>query len=181
MRREIVRSLACLASILGLSALSAEAQNIYPPSTRIPDINKRSGLLTRFQSVPVTNLPSDPHRDNFYGTRFGDYKVVGRSNSMLDGGLYGLPLSQKCTSSVFPYFLGSPGGHAGCADCKLEHRGGFGRLARSFVHPFKPVGMYYQQGSYVPIYDLSPFSPGPGPDLWPHFIQTKDDGSAFGH
>jgi hypothetical protein len=36
--------------------------------------------------------------------------------------------------------------------------------------------MYYDRGSYVPIYDLDSFSPGPGPDYWPWFFQGSRGG-----
>ena len=38
------------------------------------------------------------------------------------------------------------------------------------AHPFRPVGMYYQMGSYVPIYDLDPIASGPGPYPYPFYF-----------
>ena len=39
------------------------------------------------------------------------------------------------------------------------------RFFQGLAHPFRPVGMYYQIGSYVPIYDLDPIAPDRGPIL----------------
>ncbi|MDX2037274.1 MAG: hypothetical protein SFX72_11540 [Isosphaeraceae bacterium] len=184
MRREFVRVPApfiLALGLLGLVADAAQAQNMSPRSPRFPDVNQRSGLLTRFQPLHTGQLPSDPHRDNFYKTRFGDYPVEGRSNWFKNGGLYGQPLSAACTQTVAPYFDGSAGGNANCKDCRPWSSNGLVRLAQGFVKPFKPVGGYYQNGSYVPIYDLDPLVVGPGVDLWPHYIQIKDDAAFFGH
>ena len=36
--------------------------------------------------------------------------------------------------------------------------------------------MYYQMGSYVPIYDLDPISPGPGPYPFPFYFNWHKGG-----
>jgi hypothetical protein len=36
--------------------------------------------------------------------------------------------------------------------------------------------MYYDQGSYVPIYDLDPIVPGPGPYPVPWYFRGPDGG-----
>ena len=39
---------------------------------------ERSGLIGRFVPKMQTNLPHDPHRDNFFGTRYGDFYTSGK-------------------------------------------------------------------------------------------------------
>lgn len=184
MRIDVTKLAALTALALGLTGTAAsvaEAQFTVPRVARIPEVQQRSGLSTRYQPRPVTNLPTDPHRDNFYGTRYGDYPVVGTSNCFKNGGLYGQMLPHKCTQTIAPYFQGSPGGNATCPKCRPASSNGLVRLVQGFTQPFRPVGGYYQNGAYVPLYDLDPLVPGPGPDLWPHFIQIKDDAAFFGH
>ncbi len=45
------------------------------------------------------------------------------------------------------------------------------RFFQGLAHPWRPVGMYYQMGSYVPIFDLDPIAPGPGPYPVPVVLQ----------
>ena len=167
MRRETRLTALLGMALLALSATSpARAQG-----PAIPDMAERSGLLARFAPIMRTNLPHDPHRDNFYGTRYGDFATTGKWNCIRGGGLYGLALDPGCVTCMRPQFTGAPAGTAGDSPaCNPGPKGPFSLLAQKFVHPFKPVGHYYQHGCWVPIYDLDPVVPGPGRDLWPFYI-----------
>lgn len=130
------------------------------PQPEVSDIHKRSGLITRF--VPIdSHLPPDPRRDNFYDTRFGHHPDTKHPNSVKGGGLYGKYWKAHCTASVYPYFLGSPGQGTIGPDCQPWPRPL--RFFQNVIRPFRPVGMYYDQGSFVPLHDLDPLVPGPGP------------------
>ena len=144
------------------------------PQPHIANVNERSGLLRRYQP-PRTNLPQDPHRDNFYGTRFGDYARRDETNNLLDGGLFGMRLPARDTASVYPFFYGSPGRSTITPESK-PWRPSYLRGVQQLVNHRKPVGMYYHLGSYVPIYDLDALAPGPGPDYWPFFFQGSRGG-----
>ena len=165
--------LATLALILlGLST-SSMAQI---PTPRVPDIKERSGLLQRFEVYDFkNNLPKDPYRDNWYLTRVGDHAKVFDTNTFWNGGLYGVRLPARETQSVYPYFYGAPGQSTITAESK-SWRPSYLRAVQQLFHQRKPVGMYYDRGSYVPIYDLDSFSPGPGPDYWPWFFQGSRGG-----
>ncbi len=135
----------------------------YTPGARVPELEQRSGLIGRFAPV-ATTLPHDPDRDDFYDTRYGpwDPKHPNRSGT---GGIYGQRWRATSTRSVAPYFPGVPGQDTitqGSAPTKHPA----GRLISNYLHPWRPVGMYYESGSYVPIYDLDPNVIGPGPFPW---------------
>lgn len=168
-------TLRCGAALLGLAAIGhgslAQAQI---PTPHVPNITERSGLLQRF-SRPKSNLPQDPQRDNFYGDRYGNYAKVDDSNNPLNGGLYGVRLPARDTASVYPFFYGAPGRSTITADSK-PWRPSYLRGVQQLVNHRKPVGMYYDRGSYVPIYDLDSLAPGPGPDYWPFFFQGSRGG-----
>jgi hypothetical protein len=170
MIRPAMIGLAALAAVLGGSS-TAMAQI---PQPHIADINQRSGLLQRFAGVK-TNLPKDPYRDNFYGSRFGDRGKVLDTNTFYDGGLYGVRLPARDTASVYPFFYGSPGKSTITAESR-SWRPSCLRGLQQLTHQRKPVGMYYDRGSYVPIYDLDSFTPGPGPDYYPFFFQGSRGG-----
>jgi hypothetical protein len=89
-------------------------------------------------------------------------------------GLYGLGWKANCTESIYPFFYGSPGTGKVTESCLPWHR--TLRFAQGLVHPFRPVGMYYQMGSYVPIYDLDPIAPGPGPYPVPFYFNWNKGG-----
>jgi hypothetical protein len=131
-------------------------------------------LITRF--IPIEpHLPPDPKRDEWYDTRFGDPPNLRKhKNWYTNGGLYGLRWPATCTESIYPYFYGAPGASTLTEDCRPGHR--LARLPRTIFHPFKPIGMYYDQGSYVPIYDLDPVVPGPGAFPWPWFRRITSAG-----
>jgi hypothetical protein len=96
------------------------------------------------------------------------------TNNPLNGGLYGGRLNPGCVTCRSPYFYGVAGkGTAECPDCLPAYRHPLTRTAASLFHPWKPVGHYYQEGCMVPIYDLDPIAPGPGPDLWPFYINGR--------
>lgn len=157
--------------MLALTTAPARAQI---PEPRIADINERSGLVSRFVPIQPT-LPHDPDRDTFYDTRWADSpQVLPFPNCYKHNGLYGLRWPSKCTASVYPFFYGSPGNSTIGPECIPKHR--LSRWVQNFVHPFKPVGMYYAGGSYVPIYDLDPLVTGPGPFPWSHFIRDPSGG-----
>ena len=52
-------------------ALAGATVRAQAPQPFVPDITERSGLLMRFAATPEL-LPPDPHRDNFYNTRYAD-------------------------------------------------------------------------------------------------------------
>jgi hypothetical protein len=51
-------------------------------------------------------------------------------------------------------------------------------MPQAFLQPFRPIGYYYDQGSYVPLYDLDPIVPGPGPVpyVWPFYLRNPHGG-----
>jgi hypothetical protein len=148
------------------------------PTPLVPEIRKRSGLLARFIPI-VPHLPPDPRRDQWYDTRWADPPNLRPfSNWYTNGGLYGLPWKDDCTASFYPSFFGAPGQNTLRPDCKPCHN--VFRILRSGptfgFFRFKPVGMYYDQGSYVPVYDLDPAVPGPGAWPWPFFRRLTSAG-----
>ena len=146
------------------------------PEPRIADINERSGLIQRFNVYQFkTNLPQDPYRDNYYGTRVGDHAKVFDKNTFWDGGLYGVRIPVRDSESVYPFFYGAPGRSTMTPESR-SWRPSYLRAVQQLTHQRKPVGTYYDRGSYVPIYDLDSFSPGPGPDYWPFFFQGSRGG-----
>jgi hypothetical protein len=164
--------------LMGFGVLSAAAAALCTapafgqlPEPHIPDIHQRSGLLDRFEPIEP-HLPHDKDRDTFYTTRWGDKDQVHRPNNIKNGGLYGRFWKAECTACVYPFFRGSPGRSTLCPDCKRKHFSS--RLVRNVFHPFKPVGMYYTGGCYVPIYDLDPLVPGVGP--YPYGVFKKEHG-----
>ena len=170
MARPAWLGLALTAAFLG-GPSPAEAQI---PQPHIADINERSGLLQRFRMFK-TDLPEDPYRDTFYGSRFGNRAKVLDTNTYYDGGLYGVRLPAKDTASVYPFFYGSPG-KSTINEESRSWRPSCLRAIQQLTHQRKPVGMYYDRGSYVPIYDLDSFTPGPGPDYFPFFFQGSRGG-----
>jgi hypothetical protein len=154
-----IAALGCTGWLL-VAAQPVRAQEAQPA---VPDIRQRSGLITRFTSIKSL-LPQDPKRDTFWDYRYGDVPTQIGQNCMLDGGLYGRPLKADCTACVAPYFWGSPGKSTIGPHCKAPFPAS--RWLGNAPHPFRPVGMYYDRGCYVPIYDLDPWVPGPGPFPW---------------
>ncbi len=136
-----------------------------------------NGMFSR--NVPILpQLPPDRKRDVFYQNRWYDaHRPPNQKHidSLCDGGLYGRRWPTSCTQSVAPFFQGSPGCSTIDEGCRPTPHMALRRL-QNFVHPFKPVGMYYAGGSYVPIYDLDPVVPGPGPFPWSHFLQRCTGG-----
>ena len=156
---------AILVGALGAVGSSAQAQEPH-----IQNVAERSGLISRSLPMMQTNLPHDPDRDNFYGTRYGDFAIQGRYNGIRGGGMYGSVIPTTCTTCHTPFFRGAPGrSTAFCPNCQPKYKHPLGQVAQGLFHPFRPVGRYYQNGCYVPIYDLDPLVPGPGPDLWPFY------------
>ena len=172
MRREWIHRALILG--LGLAAAPTIARG-QVPQPLVPDINQRSGLLQRATPIdPV--LPPDPNRDNWYNIRWADGPAdVLHVNRPKKQGFYGLYWHSKCTATVAPYFFGSPGGSIE-PECRRSHP--IMRLYHGFVHPLKPVGMYYDQGAYVPILDTDPLVPGPGPSpFWfPFYLRNPRGG-----
>ena len=144
-----------------------------PPKPFIPDITERSGLLTRYMSTPEL-LPPDPHRDYFYNTRYADNGRIKHPNWVCSQGLYGLGWKTKDTKSIYPYYYGIPGQDTIDSSSRPWFRPL--RFFQGLAHPFRPVGEYYQFGSYVPIYDLDPIAPGPGPYPYPFFFNWVHGG-----
>jgi hypothetical protein len=156
--------------LLVLAGSTARAQ--YPPA-HIPELNERSGLMMRFAGTRE-QLPPDPIRDNFYNTRYADRGLIKHPDGIKDQGLYGLGWKAACTESVYPFFYGSPGTTKVTESCLPWHRSF--RYVQGVTHPFRPVGMYYSMGSYVPIYDFDPIAPGPGPYPFPFFFNWNKGG-----
>jgi hypothetical protein len=155
------RTLAGIVALGLWAVLSAPAPaRAQPPQPQVPDIGERSGLLQRFSGTP-TYLPPDPRRDYFYNTRYGDRGTITHINWFRSQGLYGLGWKTPDSESIYPYWYGSPG--QSTIDSSSHAWPRPLRFIQGLVHPWKPVGMYYQMGSYVPIYDLDPIAPGPGP------------------
>jgi hypothetical protein len=146
------------------------------PSPAITNLPERSGHVGRF--VPIEpRLPPDPRRDHWYDTRWGDPPNRGNGthpNFYRNGGLYGIPWKANHTASIYPYFFGAPGENTLNAD--VRRVGYLERLPRMILHPFKPVGMYYDQGSYVPVYDLDPIVSGPTAWPFPFFRRITSAG-----
>jgi hypothetical protein len=158
----------------GIALGWASAALAQPPRPKIPNIEQRSGLLTRFISIDP-HLPPDPRRDQWYDTRWGDPPNLRKHpNTVPNGGLYGLRWRAKDTLSIPPYFLGSSGQNTITPHSAPPHWAF--RNISAWVHPFKPVGMYYEQGSYVPVYDLDPVVPGSGSWPWPFFMSPTHGG-----
>jgi hypothetical protein len=162
-----------LLGLFGLTLLGSTA-SAQVPEPKIPDITVRSGLLQRF-AAPETTLPNDPYRDNFYGPRYGNYFKNADINVYSDGGLYGVPWKGTDTQSVYPFFYGTPGKSTITEESRPPRKASH-RALRQLFHQRRPVGMYYDRGSYVPIYDLDSFAPGPGPDYFPFFFQGSRGG-----
>jgi len=144
-----------------------------PPAPFIPETSERSGLLMRFAATPEF-LPPDPHRDFFYETRYADSGTVKHPNWFKTQGLYGLGMKTPDTESVYPYFYGMPGQSSIDSSSRPWWRPA--RFFQGLAQPWRPVGMYYQFGSYVPIYDLDPIAPGPGPYPFPFFFNWVHGG-----
>jgi hypothetical protein len=146
--------------------LQAPAHAQYPPP-HITDLSERSGLMMRFAGTREL-LPPDPFRDNFYNSRYADRGLIKHPDGIKDQGLYGLGWKANCTQSVYPFFYGSPGTSQVEPSCLPWHRSL--RVLQGWTHPFRPVGMYYAMGSYVPIYDFDPIASGPGPYPYPFYF-----------
>jgi hypothetical protein len=161
--------------ILGAAVwvLSASASQAQAPLPQVPDITERSGLLMRFAPAPQV-LPPDPRRDNFYQTRYADKGAVKHVNWYATQGLYGLGMKTPDTQSIYPYFYGKPGQNT--VDTSSRPWPKPLRFFQGLAHPFRPVGMYYQMGSYAPVYDLDPIAPGPGPYPYPFYFNWVHGG-----
>ena len=167
-------AVAVLAGTFVSMALENQRASAQVPQPNISETNSRSGLLTRFVPLEST-LPPDKKRDQWYQTRWGDApNLRTHPNWLKNGGLYGLPWKAKDGASVYPFFFGSTGPSTLTADSRPPDR--WHRLGRAVFHPFKPIGMYYDQGSYVPVYDLDPIVPGPGPWPFARYISTTHGG-----
>ncbi|WP_165073467.1 hypothetical protein [Paludisphaera rhizosphaerae] len=172
-RRARLAGLVVLALVAGLAQGVARAQ---APPPRVPELSERSGLVMRFADIPGS-LPPDKYRDNFYASRYADHGTVNQAHLRINPktqGLYGLGWKGADTESVYPFFYGNPGSSTVNEYSKPWHPSL--RLFQSMAHPFKPVGMYYSNGSYVPIYDVDPVVPGPGPYPYPFFFNWNKGG-----
>jgi hypothetical protein len=172
-----IPALAVAAGLIAHAPAPARAQVGLPgvePQPTISDINQRSGLLHRFMPIE-SHLPSDPRRDHWYTTRWADPPDErAHPNFYMNNGLYGLRWKAVCTRSIYPYFFGAAGQDTLTEDCRPCRP--FWRIGSAFIHPFKPVGIYYDQGSYAPVYDLDPLVPGPGSWPFPFFRRITSAG-----
>jgi hypothetical protein len=128
---------------------------------------------------PPQVLPNDKARDTIYVTLYGDQGYVSHTNFLRDGGLFGLGWKANDTRSIAPSFNGSPGANTITADSRPWPRPL--RFFQGLAHPFRPVGMYYDRGSYVPLYDLDPIAPGPGPYPYPFYFNWYRGEGWFEH
>jgi hypothetical protein len=144
-----------------------------PPEPQLADVAQRSGLVMRYADSPDF-LPPDPRRDNFYLTRYADKGTVKHPNWFKTQGLYGLGWKTPDTQSIYPFWYGSPGQSTINASSRPWWRPL--RFFQGLAHPWRPVGMYYQMGTYVPIYDLDPIAPGPGPYPYPFYFNFDHGG-----
>jgi hypothetical protein len=160
-------------AVLGLFSLLTGSAWAQPPMPQVPDTSQRSGLVMRFAGTPEF-LPPDPRRDNFYWTRYADRGPHSHINWFRSQGFYGLGWKTPHTQSVYPYWYGSPGQNT--VDESSRPWPGPLRFFQGLAHPWRPVGMYYQMGSYVPIFDLDPIAPGPGPYPFPFFFNWDHGG-----
>jgi hypothetical protein len=158
---------------LGLCGMLSTSARAQPPIPQIADTTERSGLLMRFAGTPEF-LPPDPRRDNFYFTRYGDRGPLRHVNWFRSQGLYGLAWKTPHTESVYPYWYGSPGQSTVDQNSKPWPRPL--RFIQGLADPFRPVGMYYQMGSYAPVIDLDPIAPGPGPYPYPFYFNWDHGG-----
>jgi hypothetical protein len=154
-------------------ALAATPAWAQPPQAFVPETAERSGLLMRFASTPEF-LPTDPHRDSFYNTRYANSGAIKHPNWYKTQGLYGLGWKTPSTESVYPYFYGMPGQSSVDSSSRPWWRPA--RFFQGLAHPFRPVGMYYSFGTYVPIFDLDPIAPGPGPYPYPFYFNWLHGG-----
>ena len=169
--RRVGRLTGC--AIAGLWVLLAAPARAQPPIPQVPEITERSGLLMRFADTPQF-LPPDPRRDNFYLTRYADKGPITHPNWVCSQRLYGLGWKTPCTQSIYPFWYGTPGQNTVDSSCKPWWRPL--RFFQGLAHPRRPVGMYYQMGTYVPIYDLYPIAPGPGPYPYPFYFNWAHGG-----
>ena len=168
-----------IAIALGLLSALAWGATAAAQGTPAVDPFPHGGDGIRSRNIPIVPcLPPDRKRDVFYQNRWYDAKRPPNEthiDSPFDGGLYGRRWPASCTRSVSPFFRGYPGCSTLDEKCR-PHPSNVVRKLQNFVHPFKPVGEYYAGGSYVPIYDLDPIPVGPGPGIWPHYIQRCTGG-----
>lgn len=155
-----------------VASLLATAARAQVPQPYVTNTAQRSGLVSRFTPV-VPMLPHDDDRDTFQGTRWSE-PTPSHPNNPFRSGLYGQFWKVRCTRCIYPSFRGAPGQDTITEEC--GHVRGLNRFVGNVVHPFKPVGSYYQNGAYVPIYDLDPLVTGPGPFPWPYFPFRGPDG-----
>jgi hypothetical protein len=160
-------------AVLGLYALLSATASAQPLVPQLPEMSERSGLVQRFAGTP-NFLPHDPRRDNFYLTRYGDNGTLSHVNWFRSQGLYGLGWKTPDTQSIYPFWYGSPGQNTISSSSKPWPRPL--RFFQGLVHPWRPVGMYYQMGTYVPVYDLDPIAPGPGPYPYPFYFNFDHGG-----
>jgi hypothetical protein len=160
-------------TVMGLWLLFATPAWAQPSVPQVPEITERSGLLMRYAGTPEF-LPPDPRRDYFYRTRYGDRGLLTHINWFRSQGLYGLGWKTPDTQSIYPFWYGSPG--QGTIDSSSKPWPRPLRFFQGLAHPWRPVGMYYQMGTYVPIYDLDPIAPGPGPFPFPFYFNWDHGG-----
>jgi hypothetical protein len=159
--------------VLGLYAVLTVSATAQPPVPQVPELSERSGLVQRFAGTPKF-LPHDPRRDNFYLTRYGENGTISHVNWFRSQGLYGLGFKSPDTQSIYPFWYGVPGQNTIDSSSKPWPRPL--RFFQGLIHPWRPVGMYYQMGSYCPIYDLDPIAPGPGPYPYPFYFNFDHGG-----
>jgi hypothetical protein len=138
----------------------------------IPDVNQRSGVITRM--APITpHLPTDPDRDRYYNTYWQDFAKRPWRNSPCTGGFYGMPMKDNCAQCNCNFY-GSPGPNGTADVCRPYPK--WTRGITNMIFPYHPIGYYYAGGCSVPIYDLDPLVPGPGPFPLPFFKVRHNGG-----
>jgi hypothetical protein len=156
------------------SSVTTRAQE---PQPFYPSVEERSGLLNRF--IPIEPwLPPDPHRDTFYDTRFANHPDTHPDHPNIyknGGGLYGRRWPGYNTATIYPYFYGNSSNTLGPGSKPWPR---ILKLPQTLLQPFRPVCYYYDQGAYVPLYDLDPLIPGPGPNpyFFPFYLKNPHGG-----
>lgn len=159
------------ATTLAVFSLMAAVAQAQIPQPVVPDINQRSGLRTRMMPI-IPHLPPDPDRDIYANTRWAEPHESSHINCQCNGGLYGRKWKNSCTACYSPYFIGSPGKSTLSPPCEPPNH----RVFTNFVHPFRPVDIYYAGGCFSPVYDLDPWVPGPGPFPFPRLYHKRPTG-----
>ncbi len=153
---------------VGFSAVLSASAWAQAPVPYVPEVTQRSGLVQRFAGTPEVPAAGPPPRQLLQHPvrRQRDdqpHQLVPQPGTLRPGledaraprasirTCTGRPARARSTQSSRPWWRPL-------------------RFFQGLAHPWRPVGMYYQMGTYVPIYDLDPIAPGPGPYPYPFYF-----------